>query len=148
MKFFFSRFSGFDLNSCAENIRDIPSYIQTHYNEDNKICSLSKKDYQRLIESYAITYKNVLQVLAEKEKYQHYLKDSIYFQGEVIFAIRYGMAQTIMDFMARRTTLFLEKGRGLQCIECVADLFQEELDLSDEQKKKEIENYKKEIHRV
>lgn len=60
-------------------------------------------------------------------------------KGQVVWAIHNEDAKTIEDFLARRSRLlFLDAKASIECAESVAEIFQHELNLSDEWIKKEI----------
>ena len=60
-------------------------------------------------------------------------------KGQVIWAIQHEDAKTIEDFLARRSRLlFLDAKASIECAESVAEIFKNELNLSDEWKQKEI----------
>ena len=64
-------------------------------------------------------------------------------KGQVVWAIHNEDAKTIEDFLARRSRLlFLDAKASIECAESVAEIFQHELNLSDEWKQEEILRFK------
>ncbi len=65
-------------------------------------------------------------------------------KAQVVWAIKNEDAKTAEDFLARRTRLlFLDARASLECISVVADIFKQELNLSEEWKQEEILRYTK-----
>lgn len=65
-------------------------------------------------------------------------------KGQVVWAIKNEDAKTIEDFLARRTRLlFLDAKASLQSATIVAEIFKQELNLSDEWKQEEILRFTK-----
>ncbi|MBJ6367164.1 glycerol-3-phosphate dehydrogenase/oxidase [Snuella sedimenti] len=65
-------------------------------------------------------------------------------KGQVVWSIQNEDAKTIEDFLARRTRLlFLDAKASLQSANIVAEIFKQELNLSDEWKQKEILRFTK-----
>ena len=65
-------------------------------------------------------------------------------KGQVVWAIQHEDAKTIEDFLARRSRLlFLDAKASIECAEGVAEIFTQELNLSDEWKKEEIHRFTK-----
>lgn len=77
------------------------------------------------------------------------LKDKIHpdyqiIKGQVVWAIQNEDAKTIEDFLARRSQLlFLDAKASIQSADNVAEIFKQELNLSDEWKKNEIIRFTK-----
>ena len=54
--------------------------------------------------------------------------DLPYYQAEVIYHVRYEMARTVDDILARRTrALFLDASAAIECSKIVANLMAQEL---------------------
>jgi glycerol-3-phosphate dehydrogenase len=67
-----------------------------------------------------------------------------YLQAEVIYHIRFEMAKTIEDILARRTrALFLDANISIEIAPIVANIIKNELHLSDDWVKIELENFYK-----
>jgi len=65
-------------------------------------------------------------------------------KGQVVWAIQYEDAKTIEDFLARRSRLlFLDAKASIECAEGVAEIFKQELNLSDEWKQEEVLRFTK-----
>ena len=65
-------------------------------------------------------------------------------KGQVVWAIHNEDAKTIEDFLARRSRLlFLDAKASIACAEGVAEIFKQELNLSDEWKQQEILRFTK-----
>ncbi|NRA10869.1 MAG: glycerol-3-phosphate dehydrogenase/oxidase [Crocinitomicaceae bacterium] len=68
-------------------------------------------------------------------------------KGQVVWAIQNEDAKTIEDFLARRTQLlFLDAKASIQSANIVAEIFKQELNLSDEWKQQEILRFTKLAH--
>lgn len=65
-------------------------------------------------------------------------------KGQVVWAIQSEDAKTIEDFLARRSRmLFLDAKASIECAECVAEIFKQELKLDDNWKHEEILRFTK-----
>lgn len=65
-----------------------------------------------------------------------------YLQAEVIYHIRYEMAKTIEDILARRTrALFLDANTSIEIAPLVANIMKNELNLSDEWMQQELDRF-------
>ena len=65
-------------------------------------------------------------------------------KGQVVWAIQHEDTKTIEDFLARRSRLlFLDAKASIECAEGIAEIFKQELNLSDEWKQEEILRFTK-----
>lgn len=106
---------------------------------------MSLQDLKNAVDRYGSAYKEWLKICKEKAEYEVRLAGTPLFVGDVVYAIRKEYAKTIMDFMRRRTTLFLEEGRGAKVVEQVAAVYQVEFEWTDEKKRTEILTYLEKI---
>ncbi|MFW9928696.1 MAG: glycerol-3-phosphate dehydrogenase [Candidatus Thorarchaeota archaeon] len=71
-----------------------------------------------------------------------------YLQTQVIYAIMYELIIHLDDFMLRRTTIYLEQGQGLDCVDVVGELMKDKLKWTESQKQAEILAYTQYIDRL
>ncbi len=95
-------------------------------------------------EHYGSDIDNLNEFLNEETFYRNPLHpDYHYLEGEVIWAIRYEMARTIEDFLARRTRLlFLDAKAALKIATRVAQLMAEELKKNEDWIDKHVNEFK------
>ena len=86
-----------------------------------------KREYPLSV--YGTDYIKILQIQKETNNFAKLHPDLPYYQAEVIYHIRYEMAQTIEDILARRTrALFLDAKSAFECANLTALLMAQELD--------------------
>lgn len=138
------KFPGYMTSSMSlygGEIENISQYIEVNYPLEQSIYPVSKEVYAHIIHRYGSAYQTVLSVLCEHGMYIEHIGTTPNVKGEVIYAIRFEMAQKIEDFMRRRTELFFKPGNGRQVLDIVADMFQKELGWNDLQKEIEKKDY-------
>ena len=93
---------------------------------------------------YGTDIPKILQLQENEPELKHKLHPKYeYTLAEVVWAIRYEMARTIEDVLARRVRLlFLDARSAIECTEKVADLLAKELDFDEIWKQKQITAFK------
>ena len=108
---------------------------------DAQLYPISKELYQQIQQRYGSLYQNVLSVICEAQEYRDVLPHSNVVKGEIVYAIRHELAQTIDDIMFRRTTLGFNQDRGEANVYEVAKLFQIECQWTEDEYNKAIRRY-------
>lgn len=100
-----------------------------------------------LLHSYGTDYERVLELMREDESLREpLLIDLPNVAAEVVYAVRYELALTIADVLARRTRIAM-LGAALQSVAPVADLMGRELGWSAQQKAQQIVAFQQEYQR-
>ena len=86
----------------------------------------------------------VLGMLAEDGSLARRLGEGIpYIEAEVVYSAREEMVVSLTDFMVRRSFIYYEdRDQGLGCAERVAELLGRELGWDDEERKRQVEQYR------
>ena len=112
-------------------IHDLLHYVEQHFDLEKEIFSVSKDVYIDILSRYGSMYHKVLSVICEKPEHRDLLPNTRCLKGEVIYSIRYEHTKKLEDFFRRRTTLYFQPSNGIQCLDVVASLFQNELNWTD-----------------
>lgn len=100
-----------------------------------------------LLRSYGTEYERLLELIRADERLRELLVAGLpNVAAEVIYVVRYELALTLADVLARRTRIAM-LGVVLDCVETVADLMAHELGWDDEQKAQQIAVFKAEYER-
>ncbi|MBY0379394.1 MAG: glycerol-3-phosphate dehydrogenase/oxidase [Burkholderiales bacterium] len=80
------------------------------------------------LKAYGCDYNKILDIQQELENFDKLHNNLPYYQAEVIYHVRYEMAKTVEDVLARRTrALYLDAKASIECAETVAKLMANEL---------------------
>ncbi len=95
---------------------------------------------EHLLHNYGARVSTILAIAVEMENGVKRLADNHpYIQAEVVYAVRYEMAQTVKDVLHRRTRLhFIDSKASDAAINTVSEIMAKELDWSDEEQKRAI----------
>ena len=98
-----------------------------------------------LMAIYGRDKEEVLSLGKEKKKYSGLLSEKLQiYKSQVVWAVRFEMARTVEDFLARRTrALFLDARESILIAPQVADIMASELGKRRKWKKNQIEAYEK-----
>ncbi len=100
-----------------------------------------------MLRSYGTEYERLLELIRADERLRELLVAGLpNVAAEVIYVVRYELALTLADVLARRTRIAM-LGVVLDCVETVADLMAHELGWDDEQKAQQIAVFKAEYER-
>jgi glycerol-3-phosphate dehydrogenase len=104
---------------------------------------------QHLLKKYGNKAELVVELLKENKNWKSKLTDSqLYIQAEVVYQVRYEMACTLRDVLARRMRLELKDWQiTLDVLPAVANLMQPELGWTEEEKMAQIESYRLDLQR-
>lgn len=124
---------GGDMSSFDKFIADAMNRLNGVFSDTSK---------QHLLATYGSRYNEIIKLGQEDSTLlQPICENSDVIKAEIIFGVRYEMAQTLPDMMMRRSELgTAEKASDAQ-MNAVADLMAAELNWSDERKKDEINRY-------
>ena len=123
-------------------------YDEQHFDLEKEIFSVSKDVYIDILSRYGSMYHKVLSVICEKPEYRDVLADTRCLKGEVIYSIRYEHTKKLEDFFRRRTSLYFQPSNGVQCLDDVAFLFQEELKWSDSEMQVAKQEYMERVNYI
>ena len=102
---------------------------------------------RHLVNSYGADYEKILALAREDKSLRELLlADLPNIAAEVIYAVRYELALTIADVLARRTRIAM-LGNALECVNKIADLMARELGWETTQKTQQIAAFKTEYER-
>lgn len=102
---------------------------------------------RHLVFSYGSNYHQLVDLMHEDEGLKKPLVDGLpVLRAEVVYAVRYESALTPADVLTRRTRLALIAGsKILDCLETVADLMARELNWTDQEKRRQIADFRAEF---
>ncbi len=102
---------------------------------------------RHLVFSYGSNYHQLVDLMHEDEGLKKPLVDGLpVLRAEVVYAVRYESALTPADVLTRRTRLALIAGSELlDCLETVADLMAGELNWTDQEKRRQVADFKAEF---
>ncbi len=104
---------------------------------------LSERTVEILIHSYGTAIEIIGELLKENSEWKNLLDPSLPFiEAQIVMAVRYEYARTVVDVLRRRLLIAFCKGNGLQCLDRVVEIMGEELGWNEQQKEQEKENYK------
>jgi glycerol-3-phosphate dehydrogenase len=111
--------------------------------------NLEPETAQHLLKKYGNKAETVVGLLKENKNWKSKLTDSQpYMQVEVVYQVRYEMACTLRDVLARRMRLELKDWQTtLNVLPTIADIMQPELGWTDAEKALQIENYRSDLQR-
>ena len=105
--------------------------------------NFSLETARHLINAYGSDFEKILELVREDERLRELLvADLPNIAAEVIYAVRFELAMTITDVLARRTRLAMLT--RIDCSARIADLMAAELGWNDEEKRWQLEAYQKE----
>ncbi|MBN1331073.1 MAG: glycerol-3-phosphate dehydrogenase/oxidase [Candidatus Heimdallarchaeota archaeon] len=130
----------------ANSISSIKEYLLKYVPALMKKHQLPIDIADHIIHTYGSAHIEILDIINQDEKMKERIADKRpHIFAEIIHAIDYEMCLTLSDFMLRRTQLQLLESQGLDCIEKIADAMASKLGWSENEKKKQIDNYKKDL---
>ncbi|MBN1560737.1 glycerol-3-phosphate dehydrogenase/oxidase [candidate division KSB1 bacterium] len=103
----------------------------------------SPESKKHLIHTFGTRYQDVLNCAEDGEKWALLCSDSYVLKAEVIFGIRYEMAQTLSDILLRRTELGTAGRASDAQISAAVALMAHELNWTPTRQRQEIINYEK-----
>lgn len=111
--------------------------------QELRSAGISEKCVEHLFRSYGSEAPEVLRLAAESPERQEPLHpDHPALAAEARYAARHEMAQTVKDFLTRRTHLFYEvSNQGTDQAERVAEILAEELHWDEDRRRREVEAY-------
>jgi glycerol-3-phosphate dehydrogenase len=105
--------------------------------------NLSLETARQIINAYGSDYEKILELIREDEHLRELLvADLPNIAAEVIYAVRYELAMTIADVLARRTRLAMLT--RIDCSSKIAELMATELSWNEEEKCRQLEAYQQE----
>lgn len=130
--------------SLAERCRtDQVPLIESWSDSDRHTEALPPATRTHLQKAYGAEAATIVSIMSKRsELAQPLLPPWPYVRAEILYAVRYEMAVTLEDVLARRTRLILQDGRqGLDCAEATADLMAEELGWDARERRQQLQNY-------
>jgi glycerol-3-phosphate dehydrogenase len=111
--------------------------------------NLPPETARHLLRDYGPDYSRLIELAREDERLGKPLVEGLpYILAEVVYAARYEMALTLADVMTRRTRLAMLAGTvALNCAAVVADAMARELGWSEEQTRRQINQFAAEFER-
>jgi len=110
---------------------------------------LSLETAQHLVSAYGADFQRVVELAREDERLRAPLVDGLpHLAAEVIYAVRYEMALTLADVLARRMRLSLLAGGDLLgCVPMAAELMARELGWESSERQRQIDQFVAEYER-
>ncbi|NHK31129.1 MAG: glycerol-3-phosphate dehydrogenase/oxidase [Asgard group archaeon] len=130
----------------GEGITNLIDYLRKHVPPLIKKYDLPFDVVDHIVHTYGTSHTEVFDLINKQPELKETIADNRpHILAEINHAIQNEMCLTVSDFMFRRTQLQLIDNQGLDCVERIAEHMSKLLRWSSEEKKQQVEDYKKNL---
>ncbi|MBT6121406.1 glycerol-3-phosphate dehydrogenase/oxidase [bacterium] len=104
------------------------------------------KEQKQLSETYGKSVGGIIEIMDRDRSSTLLISGTTVYRAEIIYAIQNEFCLKIMDFIRRRTTLYFDLFENERILHEVADIFQQQLNWSDEYKRRDIMEVVSQLH--